>query len=56
VLFLTFALQELVGLELVVVVDVDEGLERFHRLAHKEFSAAACPTQHYLYSAALEGK
>ena len=53
--FLTFALQEHVGFELVGVVDVDEGLERFHHLADKEFSAATCPAQH-LYSAALESK
>ena len=51
--FLTFALQEHVGFELVGVVDVDEG---FHRLTHKEFSAAGCPAQHYFYSATLESK
>jgi hypothetical protein len=56
VLFHTFALQEHICFELVVVVDVDEGHERFHRLAHKEFSAAACPTQYYLYTAALGDK
>jgi hypothetical protein len=49
--FLTFALQEHVGFELVGVVDVDEG---FHRLTHKQFSAAGCPAQHYFYSATLE--
>jgi hypothetical protein len=56
VLFHTFALQEHICFELVVVVDVDEGHECSHCLAHKEFSTAACPTQYYLYTTTLGDK